>query len=52
MDLGAITVADPSHCFQSEALGRQTVQARQMLRKILADKIDLEPAGSRRQRGL
>jgi len=32
-------------------LGRQTVQARQMLRKILADKIDLEPVGSGRQRG-
>ena len=32
-------------------LGKQTVQARQMLRKILADKIDLEPVGSGRQRG-
>jgi hypothetical protein len=32
-------------------LGRQTVQARQMLRKILADKIELEPVGSGRQRG-
>ena len=32
-------------------LGRQTVQARQMLRKILADKIALEPVGAGRQRG-
>jgi hypothetical protein len=32
-------------------LGRQTVQARQMLRKILADKIELEPVGSGRHRG-
>ena len=32
-------------------LGRHTVQARQMLRKILADKIELEPVGSGRQRG-
>ena len=32
-------------------LGRQTVQGRQMLRKILADKIELEPVGSGRQRG-
>ena len=32
-------------------LGRQTVQARQMLRKLLADKIELEPMGSERQRG-
>ena len=32
-------------------LGRQTVQARQMLRKVLADKIELEPVGSGRQRG-
>jgi ABC-type transporter Mla subunit MlaD len=32
-------------------LGRQTAQARQMLRKILADKIELEPVGSGRQRG-
>jgi chromosome segregation ATPase len=32
-------------------LGRQTVQARQMLQKILADKIELEPVGSGRQRG-
>ena len=32
-------------------LGRQTVQARQMLRKILAGKIELEPVGSGRQRG-
>ena len=32
-------------------LGRQTVQERQMLRKILADKIELEPVGSGRQRG-
>jgi hypothetical protein len=32
-------------------LERQTVQARQMLRKILADKIELEPVGSGRQRG-
>jgi len=32
-------------------LGRQTVQARQMLRKILADKIELEPVGAGRQRG-
>jgi site-specific DNA recombinase len=32
-------------------LGRQTVQARQMLRKVLADKIVLEPVGSGRQRG-
>jgi len=32
-------------------LGRQTVQARQMLRKILADKIELEPVGQGRGRG-
>ena len=32
-------------------LGRQTVQARQMLRKILADKIELEPVGSGRHPG-
>jgi hypothetical protein len=32
-------------------LGRRTVQARQMLRKILADKIELEPVGAGRQRG-
>jgi hypothetical protein len=32
-------------------LGRHTVQARQMLRKILADKIEMQPVGSRRQRG-
>ena len=32
-------------------LGRHTVQARQMLRKILADKIELEPVGSGRHRG-
>ena len=32
-------------------LGRQTVQGRQMLRKILADKIELEPVGSARERG-
>ena len=32
-------------------LGRQTVQARQMLRKVLADKIELEPVGAGRQRG-
>src|SRR5262249_28995781 len=32
-------------------LGRHTAQARQMLRKILADKIELEPVGSGRQRG-
>ena len=32
-------------------LGKQTAQARQMLRKVLADKIDLEPVGSGRQRG-
>jgi site-specific DNA recombinase len=32
-------------------LGRQTVQGRQMLRKVLADKIELEPVGSGRQRG-
>ena len=30
--------------------GRQTIQARQMLRKLLADKIELEPLGSGRQR--
>jgi hypothetical protein len=29
----------------------QTVQARQMLRKLLADKIELEPVGSGQQRG-
>jgi hypothetical protein len=32
-------------------LGRQTPQARQMLRKLLTDKIDLEPVGSGRNRG-
>jgi recombinase-like zinc beta ribbon protein len=32
-------------------LGRQTPQARQMLRKLLTEKIDLEPAGSGRARG-
>jgi hypothetical protein len=32
-------------------LGRQTPQARQMLRKLLTDKIDLEPVGSGRGRG-
>ena len=32
-------------------LGRQTVQARQMLRKLLADKIALEPVGAGRERG-
>ena len=32
-------------------LGGQTVQARQMLRKLLADKIEIEPVGSGRQRG-
>ena len=32
-------------------LGRQTPQARQMLRKLLTDKIDLEPIGSGRDRG-
>jgi hypothetical protein len=32
-------------------LGRQTLQARQMLRKLLTDKIDLEPVGSGRDRG-
>jgi hypothetical protein len=31
-------------------LGRQIPQARQMLRKLLADKIELEPVGSGRQR--
>jgi hypothetical protein len=31
-------------------LGRHTIQARQMLRKILADKIELEPVGSGRRR--
>src|SRR5207245_10542643 len=32
-------------------LAKQTVQARQMLRKLLADKIDLEPVGEGRNRG-
>ena len=32
-------------------LGRPTVQARQMLRKLLADKIELEPVGEGRERG-
>jgi chromosome segregation ATPase len=32
-------------------VGKQTVRARQMLRKILAGKIDLEPFGSGRERG-
>jgi site-specific DNA recombinase len=32
-------------------LGRQTPQARQMLRKLLTEKIDLEPIGSGRARG-
>jgi hypothetical protein len=35
----------------SALLSRQTTQARQMLRKLLADKIELEPVGSGRQRG-
>ncbi|PYN26857.1 MAG: hypothetical protein DMD76_09165, partial [Candidatus Rokuibacteriota bacterium] len=33
------------------AKDRQTVQARQMLRKLLAGKIELEPVGSGRERG-
>ncbi len=32
-------------------LGKHTVQARQMLRKILADKIELGPVGQDHQRG-
>lgn len=32
-------------------LGSHTAQARQMLRKLLADKIELEPVGQGRQRG-
>src|SRR2546427_12313435 len=32
-------------------LGRQVPQARQMLRKLLADKIEIEPVGSGRKRG-
>jgi hypothetical protein len=32
-------------------LERQTPQARQMLRKLLADKIELEPVGEGRERG-
>ena len=32
-------------------LGREVPQARQMLRKLLADKIEIEPVGSGRQRG-
>ena len=32
-------------------LAKQTVQARQMLRKLLADKIELEPVGEGRDRG-
>jgi hypothetical protein len=32
-------------------LGRQTPQARQILRKLLTEKIDLEPVGSGRARG-
>jgi hypothetical protein len=32
-------------------LERQTPQARQMLRKLLADKIELEPVGEGRGRG-
>src|SRR2546425_10319993 len=32
-------------------LGRQVPQVRQMLRKLLADKIEIEPVGSGRQRG-
>jgi hypothetical protein len=32
-------------------LGSRTVQARQMLPKVLADNIELEPVGSGRQRG-
>src|SRR5262249_30772848 len=32
-------------------LGRHTTQARQMLRKILAEKIELEPVGAGRDRG-
>ena len=32
-------------------LGRHTAQGRQMLRAILADKIQLEPVGSGRQHG-
>jgi hypothetical protein len=32
-------------------LGRHTAQARQMLRKLLADKIEMQPVGAGRQRG-
>ena len=32
-------------------LGRHVPQARQMLRKLLADKIELEPVGQGRERG-
>jgi hypothetical protein len=32
-------------------LGRHTVQARQMLRKLLVNKIELEPVGRGRERG-
>lgn len=58
--LAAIASVDPDQLKQrvqmrvtdvTAALGRQTVQARQMLRKLLADKIELEPVGSGRSRG-
>ena len=35
----------------SDLLCAQTPQARQMLKKLLAGKIELEPVGSGRQRG-
>jgi ABC-type transporter Mla subunit MlaD len=35
----------------SALLGRRTPQARQMLRKLLTDKIELEPVGEGRDRG-
>jgi hypothetical protein len=34
-----------------DLLGRQVPQARQMLRKLLEDKIELEPVGKGRERG-
>src|SRR2546425_7296940 len=34
-----------------DVLGRQVPQARQMLRKLLEDKIELEPVGRGRERG-
>jgi len=55
--VASIDIAELKRQFESRAsdvtalLAKQTVQARQMLRKLLADKIELEPVGSGRERG-